>query len=355
MEKSKGGFWRMKTKKQKAALVVLSAAMTLSLAACGNRPAASGNGPGPAKPLQTVHFSEVIRSIFYAPHYVALAKGYFREEGLNVDMVTSQGSDKGAAALISGTADISLIGPETTIYIFNQNGEKKLKVFAQLTDVDGSFLLARNKTSHFSWSDLNGKEIISWRPGSDPQMVLSTVLKRNGVSHASVVTNISAPAMVGAFQSGKGDYIQEYEPIVSQLEQNGTAHVVASLGEAGGPFPETSYVATSAYLQAHPDIIQKWTNAVYRGMQWAMGHSPDEVAAVIAPYFAGTPKTLIAKSVERYQKEHAWPSTPIMSKDQFDTLENVMETAGFLKPEEAVRYTDVVDTTFADKAVQGVR
>lgn len=150
------------------------------------------------KELQTVRFSEVIRSIFYAPNYVALEQGFFEEEGLKVDMVTSQGSDKGAAALLAGTADISLIGPETTIYINKEKGAKKIKVFYQLTATDGSFLLSRNKIDNFDWSQLNGEKIISWRPGSAPQMVMASVLKKNNVE-AELITNIAAPAMVGAY------------------------------------------------------------------------------------------------------------------------------------------------------------
>ena len=152
--------------RRKSVLVLLVAMLTLLTAACGNK------GKDTEK-LTTVKFSEVIRSIFYAPHYVAMSKGFFEEQGLNVDMNTAQGSDKGAAALIAGTADISMVGPETSIYIYNQKGDKILKVFHQLTSRDGSFLLSREKLDDFKWSDVQGKTIIGWRPGSAPQMVMN--------------------------------------------------------------------------------------------------------------------------------------------------------------------------------------
>lgn len=299
--------------------------------------------------MQTVRFSEVLRSIFYAPHYVAMEKGFFKEEGIQVDMVTSQGSDKGTAALLAGTADISLVGPETSIYVFNQQGDKTVKVFYQLTGTDGSFLLSRKKIDNFKWSDLSGKSVVGWRPGSAPQMVLDHVLKKNNIANAEVITNIASPAMVGAFDSGKGDYIQVYEPIASMLQQSGK-YLVVSMGEAIGPFPETSYEATTDYIKKHPDVVQSWINAVYKATQWINSHSPDEAAAVIAPYFEGTSKDLIATSIERYKKLDTWPSNPVMTKEQLDILQNVLMEAGTLKAEQKVKYEDVVDATFAEKA-----
>lgn len=244
-------------KMKKNACLLLSAVLLALAAGCGTAaPAASLNDKQAAatagkkdEALKTVKFSEVIRSIFYAPHYIAMQKGFFKEEGLNVDMNTAQGSDKGAAALIAGVADISLVGPETAIYIYNQKGDKTLKIFHQLTMKDGSFLLSRNKTDGFKWSDLQGKSVVGWRPGSAPQMVLSTKLLQEKVAKVDVITNIASTAMAGAFTSGKGDYIQVFEPIASTLEKEGKAYFAASVGQAFGPFPETSYVATSDYIK----------------------------------------------------------------------------------------------------------
>ncbi|MDG0808011.1 ABC transporter substrate-binding protein [Cohnella rhizosphaerae] len=245
--------------KLKRPVLLLLAALLLAFAAsCGgaNAPSASpstGAGssasPSPSaaepspgatvapKEIVTIKFSEVIRSIFYAPYYAAISQGYFEEEGLKLDMNTAQGSDKGAAALIAGTADISLVGPETAIYIYNQQGDKKLKVFYQLTMKDGSFLLSRSSVDAFDWHALAGKKIIGWRPGSAPQMVMASTLKAQGAEGTNVVTNIAAPAMAGAFASGQGDYIQLFEPVASTLIAEGKAYYAASLGETFGDFP----------------------------------------------------------------------------------------------------------------------
>jgi NitT/TauT family transport system substrate-binding protein len=342
--------------KMKKTASMLLAAMLLTLATgCGSTTSskavpASAADKKKDEALQTVKFSEVIRSVFYAPHYIAMEKGFFKEEGLNVDMNTAQGSDKGAAALIAGVADISLVGPETAIYIYNQKGDKTLKIFHQLTMKDGSFLLSRNKVDNFKWSDLGGKSIIGWRPGSAPQMVLNTKLAQEKVAQTDVVTNIASTAMAGAFTSGKGDFIQVFEPIASSLVKEGKAHYVASVGNDFGVFPETSYVATSDYIKKNPAIIQKFVNAVTKGRAWMQSASPDDIANALMPFFEGTPKDIIIQSVDRYMKQDTWPAVPELNAQQFDALQTVLINNGVLKPEQKVSDINaVVDMSFVKK------
>ncbi|WP_246079570.1 ABC transporter substrate-binding protein [Paenibacillus piri] len=346
---------------KKTACLTLTAVLLTLAAGCGSAPVpaaspangASSTAPAPKpepkkdEPLKTVKFSEVIRSIFYAPHYVAMQKGFFKEEGLNVDMNTAQGSDKGAAALIAGVADISLVGPETAIYIYNQKGDKTLKIFHQLTMKDGSFLLSRNKADAFKWSDLEGKSVIGWRPGSAPQMVLNNKLLQEKVGKVDVVTNIASTAMAGAFTSGKGDYIQVFEPIASALEKEGKAYYATSVGQAFGAFPETSYVATSDYIKNNPETVQKFVNAVAKGAKWLSNASPDEIAEALTPFFEGTPKDVIIQSIDRYKKQDTWPAVPELTADQFETLQKVLIDNGVLKPEQKIAdMSTVVDMSF---------
>lgn len=333
------------SKKFKPVLLTMALLLLAMTAACGQGNKKDGT--------TTVKFSEVIRSIFYAPHYVAMSQGFFAKQGLNVDMNTAQGSDKGAAALIAGTADISMVGPETTIYIYNQKGEKTLKVFHQLTSKDGSFLLSREKIANFQWSDLAGKTVIGWRPGSSPQMVFASTLQKEDVSGVNVVTNIASPAMAGAFTGGQGDFIQVFEPVASTLVNEGKAYYVASLGEAFGDYPETSYVATSDYITKHPDVIQKFSAAVAEGTKWLGEASDADIIKALKPFFDGTPDDLILQSVKRYQAQGTWPADPVLTQGQFDVLQQVLVDNGVLKAEDKVsKMDDVVDMSFAKKLGQ---
>jgi len=327
----------------KTAWLALAAIMIVVLAACG------GNNDKNSEQT-TVKFSEVIRSIFYAPHYVAMSQGFFEEEGIVLDLNTAQGSDKGAAALLAGTADISLVGPETAIYIHNQKGDKTLKIFYQLTMKDGSFLLSREPADNFQWSDLAGKTVIGWRPGSSPQMVLNSTILKEGVKDVNVVTNIASPAIAGAFTSGQGDYIQLFEPVASTLIQEGKAYFAASMGEAYGDYPETSYVATSDYIKNHPDVIQRFSNAVAKGAAWLQTASDDDIAKALAPFFEGTSDELIIQSVNRYKAQGTWTTDPVMTKEQFDSLQDVLIENGVLKAEDRIGdLSDVADMKFAEK------
>ncbi|QHW34462.1 ABC transporter substrate-binding protein [Paenibacillus rhizovicinus] len=326
----------------KPVLLLLVALLLTMTAACGKS--------SKSDELTTVKFSEVIRSIFYAPHYVAMSQGFFKEQGLNVDMNTAQGSDKGAAALIAGTADISMVGPETTIYIYNQKGDKTLKVFHQLTAKDGSFLLSREKIDNFKWSDLAGKTVIGWRPGSSPQMVLNSQLTKEQVAGVNVITNIASPAMAGAFTSGQGDFIQVFEPVASTLVKEGKAYYVASLGEDFGPYPETSYVATSDFIKSHPDIVKKFSAAVSEGAKWLNTASDDQIVSALRPYFEGTSDDLILQSVNRYKAQGTWPTDPELTQAQFDVLQNVLVENGVLKAEDKIgKMEDVVDMSFVQQ------
>lgn len=329
----------------KRTAMLLSIMLLILATACGSNKTSKAN-----EELVTVKFSEVIRSIFYAPHYVAMSKGFFEEQGLNVDMSTAQGSDKGAAALIAGTADISLVGPETSIYIYNQKGDKTLKIFHQLTATDGSFLLSREKLENFKWSDLEGKTVVGWRPGSAPQMVMNSTLIKEKVADVNVITNIAAPAMAGAFTSGQGDFIQLFEPVAATLIKEGKAYYAASMAEAFGPFPETSYVATADFIKENPEIIQKFTNAVTKGAEWLNTASEAEVTEAIMPFFEGTPEALIIQSVERYKQQGTWPTKPELTEQQFEVLQSVLIENGVLKAEEKVtNMEEVVDMSFVKK------
>lgn len=308
---------------------------------------------GPA-PLQKVRFTEVIHSVFYAPQYVAQAKGFFQDEGIDLDTSTAQGSDKGVAALLAGTADIALVGPETTVFIYNQETPDKVQMFAQMTTTDGSFLLARQPASPFSWSQVSGKRIIGWRTGSMPQLIASAVLKQQHVT-AEYITNLAAPAMAGAFESGQADYLQVFEPIASQLERAGTAHVVASIGQAYGKLPYTGYVATESYIRNHPELVQKYTNAVHRATRYLLQADLATVASEIAPYFVGTDAGLIEASLRRYKAQGSWKETPLMAPEDFERLQDLMVSGGVLDATKRAPFEKIVTNRFAEAATAQVR
>lgn len=312
----------------------------------------------PEKKVVKVRFSEVIHSVFYAPQYVAQAKGYFKDEAIDLDTSTAQGSDRGTAALLAGTADIALVGPETTIFVYNQETPVKIKMFAQLTAKDGSFLMARQPNPNFKWEDTRGKNIIGWRVGSMPQMVAGSVLKKTGLTagkDVTYVTNLASTAMAGAFQAGQGDYIQLYEPVVSTLEKAGSAYVVASMGQAYGPVPFTGYAATDKFIKENPDVVQRYTNAIYRAMLYVQKTDAATIAKEIASQFEGTDVALIESAIKRYKAQDTWKVTPVMEAKDFDRLQELMVEGTVLEAAKRAPFDKIVDNSFAEKAVKEIK
>ena len=151
-------------KKQHSILLTASLAAVLligSLAAagCGGSDSTASDG------LTKVTLNEVAHSIFYAPQYVAIEKGYFAEEGIELDLVTGFGADKTMTAVLSGEADIGFMGSEASIYVYNQNPDDYIVNFAQLTQRAGNFLVAREPIADFDWSMLQGKNVLGGRAG----------------------------------------------------------------------------------------------------------------------------------------------------------------------------------------------
>lgn len=316
----------MKRVKVWLALLLIGGLLAASLVGCGTHQKSDQD-------LTKVRLCEVVRSIFYAPQYVAINEGFFKQEGIEIELTTGQGADKVMTALLSGGADIGLAGPEATVYVYNQ-GQKDYAVnFAQLTKRDGSFLVSRQPEPDFKWENLKGKTIIGGRPGGVPEMVLEHVLKAHGLipgKDVNIITNLQFTATTGAFIGGTGDYVANFEPNASMLEKQKQGYVVASLGVAGGEVPYTVYAARQSYLENNPEVVQRFTNAVYRGQLWVDSHSPEEVAASIQPFFPDTDLELIAMVVERYKAQDTWAKDPLMQSSSLDRLQNIIMEAGEL-------------------------
>ena len=305
------------------------------------------------KEKPAVKLSEVVRSIFYAPQYVALNKGFFNDEGIEVELSTAWGGDKAAATLMSGSCDIALIGPEPSIYVYERGASNYIINFAQLTNTAGSFLLAREPMPDFSWEDVRGKIIIGNRPGGAPQMVLEYVLKNREIipgEDVNVITNLDFTANAGAFVSGTGDFVQLFEPAASKLEKESHGYVVASFGVAGGNVPYTVYMAQQEYIKDNPEIIQSFTNAIYKAQIWVAQHSTDEIADEIYSFFPDTERDILINVISRYKQQGTWDKEPFIEEDIFNHYQDIIILAGEL--EERVDYNILVNTEFAQNVIK---
>ena len=305
--------------------------------------------------LKTITLNEVVRSVFYAPMYVAINEGFFEEEGLAIDLSTGQGADKTMQQLLSGNVDIGFSGPEQVVYIYNQGREDYPVVFGQLTQRDGSFLVGREEEENFDWSSLKGKEIIGGRPGGIPEMALEYVLKQNGLNpenDVKMVTNVDFTATAGAFKSGIGDYVALFEPTATMLEKDGAGNIVSSIGNEAGNISYTCFYTTKSYMDENPEIIQKFTNAIYKGQQWVQQHTSEEVADSIISFFPGTDKEVIVKVIDNYKNIEAYSETPEVSEDGLNKLMDIIQGYDESLITERPDFNIIVNNSFAKQAVK---
>ena len=300
-----------------------------------------------------VVLNEVAHSIFYAPQYVAIEEGYFQEEGIKLDLVTGFGADKTMTAVLTGEADIGFMGPEASIYTYIQGASDYPVNFAQLTQRAGNFLVGREETADFKWGDLKGKNVLGGRKGGMPEMVFEYILKQNGIdpeTDLDIDQSIDFGSTAAAFTSGQGDYTVEFEPSATLLEQQEGGYVIASLGVDSGYVPYTAYCASTDYMEEHPELIQGFTNAIQKGLDYVNSHTPEEIARIIAPQFPETDLDTITAIVDRYQSQDTWKEDLVFEESSFDLLQDILESAGEL--ETRASYEDLVVTEFAASAAE---
>ena len=302
--------------------------------------------------LTEITLNEVAHSIFYAPMYVAFEKDYFKDEGLKVNLVNGLGADKTMTAVLSGDAEIGFCGSEASIYVYNQGAKDYPINFAQLTQRAGNFLVSRNMDEDFTWSNVKAKTVIGGRVGGMPQMVFEYILKKNGIdpkNDLTIIQNIDFGLTSQAFASGQGDYTIEFEPQATGLELEGKGKVVASLGIDSGKVPYTAFCAKKSYIEQNPEVIQGFTNAIQRGMEFVNTHSPEEIADVIAPQFAETKKDTLIKIVTRYYEQDTWKDNLIFEEESLNLLQDILAEAGELTAR--VPYEYIIIREFAEKAL----
>jgi NitT/TauT family transport system substrate-binding protein len=300
-----------------------------------------------------ITLNEVAHSVFYAPMYVAFEEGYFEDEGLKVNLVNGLGADKTMTAVISGECEIGFMGSEASIYVYNQGAEDYVINFAQLTQRAGNFLVSRDKDEEFTWANIKGKTVIGGRKGGMPQMVFEYILKKQGIDpfkDLNIIQNIDFGLTSQAFASGQGDYTMEFEPAATALELEGVGKVVASLGVESGKVPYTAFSAKKSYIEKNSDVIQKFTNAIQRGMNYVQSHSPEEIAKAISGQFKETDEKTLVMLVTRYYEQDTWKDNLIFEEASLTLLQDILEEAGEL--EKRVPYEAIITTEYAKEALK---
>ena len=303
--------------------------------------------------MAVIKMNEVTRSVFYAPQYVAINNGYFKDYGIEIELTTGQGADAVMTSVLSGESQIGFAGPEASIYVYNEGKEDYTQVFAQLTKRDGSFLVSKEKTNEFNWNNLKGKTVIPGRKGGVPYMTLEYVIKQNGLVPGKDLTlddSIKFDLMASAFTSGSADYVTLFEPTASNIQKLGKGYIVASVGKEAGEIPYTAYFAKKSYIEKNESTIQNFTNAIYKGQKWVKEHTAKEIAETIQTFFPDTDIELLTTAIQSYKDIDAWNDTPVLKQESFDKLQEVMSLAGELSKK--APYDKIINNKYSQEAIK---
>lgn len=304
------------------------------------------------KQLTRVRLSEVTHSVFYAPQYVAMSQGFFRQEGLEVELTNGGGADKVMTAVVSGQADMGLAGPEAR-HLCDEPGQGGPSRDLCPADQAGRLLPGGPGA---------GAVLLGGRPGPDhhrgpgrrrAEMTLEYVLRQRGIEpqrDAVVDTSVQFNMMAGAFTGGNGDYVTLFEPTATEVEQAGKGYILCSIGQESGEIPYTAYFANRSYVEANPETVQGFVNAMARAQQWVAEHTDRQVAEAICDQFPDTDLDVLERVCARHREIDAWNRTPVMEQQALERLETVMTQAGELTPDQWVDFDRLVDNRFAQKA-----
>jgi NitT/TauT family transport system substrate-binding protein len=331
----------------------------LSAAALGVAAVATASAPS-AFAQTKIRYVEVVRNLAYLPSYVAIAKGFFKEKGLDIEISTAQGGHKATAIMLSGNADITLVGPETAVYVMNSESPEKLRIFCSLTATSTNFFVSRKKMTpaEFRWPMIKGATVLGWRPGSTPELFMEQAMRKHGVDpkkDIDNITNIAVPARMGAWLSGKGDYGIFSEPELTRIENAGAGHVLRFVGADVGQVDYTLFMATRGYIAKNPKIVQDFTDAVYKAQRYTETADPMALGKLVAKFFPVVTPEQIAGTVKRYRAVKLWRTDPVVHEHAIKGLQDILIAGGVLKPEKRVKYADIVTTEFAEKAMATVK
>ena len=270
--------------------------------------------------------SEVTHSVFYTPLYASIENGYFKEEGIDIELILTPGADKVATSVISKDADIGFSGPEATIYVYN-NSKQKLITFASLTKRDGQFIVGDCKyKDNFKMEDLINKKVLAGRNGGMPLMMFEYALKKSNIDKelVEIDKSVEFASLTGAFISKQGDFVNLFEPNASLIEKQKYGCVLSSLGRITGEVPYTAFYTREEFIKENKELLTKFNKALNKGLKYVKETDSYEIAKSIIDQFPDTTITELRKLIERYKSNDSWYDNTYVNLKHYERLIDIM-------------------------------
>ena len=292
--------------------------------------------------MNSIKIAEVTHSVFYAPLYVAIEEGYFRNENIDIKLILTPGADKVSAAVLSGDVQICFAGAESAIYVYEKNEKDYIQIFSGLTKRDGQFILGRKDKKDFSLKDLYGKEILVGRSSGMPALNFLNALKNEGIDKNKIKINynIDFASLSGAFIGNTGDYVNLFEPTALKLEKEGYGYVLQSIGLLSGEMPYTTFYARKSYIENNKEIIKSFTKAINKGLEFVKNNDEMKIAKSIYKQFPDLSLNDLSTIVKRYKDADSFLDSSYIEEKLLVNLENLLIDNNLLK--DYVPYNDLI-------------
>ena len=308
--------------------------------------------------LTTVNLASVTLSPAYAPLYVSINKGFFEDEGIEIDLSIQASGTKIMQNVLTGAIDVGFCGPEQSVLVYLEGKENYLVLFAEENQKNNGFLVSRNINEEFSFENLMGKTIIGSRKGGSQENALEYVLRQNGINpdtDVEIITNVTLDNEGARFKSGIGDYAILFEPVCSDFQEEGECKILLSIGEELGETQSSSFFATKNFINQNTDLIQQFTNAIYKGQLWVANHSSKEIAEVIKSLFPDTSIETLENSIEIFKKYNIYSKTPIISQEHYNRMVEVLKNSDSSLVPEVPDYNKIVNNKFSSNSVNTIK
>ncbi len=277
-----------------------------------------------------VRLGVTFRSVFYAPYYVALHRGLFAHEGVELEAETFGDGRLVTAKLEAGELDAGIGGIMRSLVSFDRGATSVPVHFARINDRDGFFLLGR--TEPFDWPDLLGRRLILFAEAPTPWYVLRAHLRDRGLNpdRIHVIADYPTDRAEAAFRGGEADFLEAPAHVAEALARDGAAVILRAMGEQTGPLPYSSYCAPPAVLRGRPELIAAVVRAHVAALRWMQTATGDEIWETIRPSFADGDAEVLRRAVERYRRLGTWAADATLPRDRFDRLAGMLQRGGLV-------------------------
>ncbi len=284
--------------------------------------------------MSKINIQFTLFSAFYSPLIATMAGGFLKDEGLDYDWSVSPPGKSAVDAIVDGSAQVIQTALIQGINDLENGRQPGAINFAQVNEMDGFFISARDAAANFNWNKLEGSKVVMFG-GGQPNYMFRYACHKAGIDYDKIIPiTPGGPADIdAAFRSGQGQYVQQQGPFPQQLEAEGLAHIVTSVGPQIGPCAFSTLAASPQWLQS--DMAHAFIRAYRKTRAWLNEASPDQVAAAEKPFFPNTQLDALTACIASYQKLGCWSPHAEITPQAYKVTLDVFAHAGILSKRHA--------------------